>query len=753
MTDIKRKAREALLRFLGEGAEFRDGQYEAIEATLTNKRTLVVQRTGWGKSLVYFIAAKLLKGEYKATHGADAKPSVSIIISPLLVLMDNQVASINDKFELNCAVLNSRSDKDAIIRDIKNNNTDILFTTPETLFSTLYDEIANSNFNINFFVIDEAHCISDWGYDFRLKYSSLRKVIEVLPPNVPVLATTATANDRVIADLEKQLGGDVFISRGELMRDNLYIQVLKLNSKTERYAWILDNLDSLEGSGIIYCLTTRDCDDLTHFLNKNREKNDIRAYYSDKTPDKDDPGYDPSDPGKYSDKNNPDKYNIETERLFAGNKIKAVVATVKLGMGYDKKDIAFVIHYQTPADIVKYYQQIGRAGRAIDRAYTFLMHGKEDDKIHKFFRRSAFPTREEATEIYDLIKSPSEHGLAGQPSVGDIETVVNFSHSRVEKALTFLENEGYIVKRKSDKQRYFPVADSEKVFTYNEDLYSAITKQRIAEYDMMKQYLDTDKCYNRFVVNALDDPTEKNCGICDNCKKNGFFSTEVSEASKASALDHFEGNYFSIELRKRFPYSTSVNGAKFGLELGAGQTVAGRTIDKLFRDHSKAVPAATALCLSQYGMPTYGELVKQGKYVSKRFDDRLVDKSAEILAPIIREKSITAVTCVPSLRSGIVPDFTGRLAAKLGIPFVELLTKSESEQQKEQQNSVHQFENAYNSFSLRSGCEIPQKLLLVDDMIDSGWTLGVCDMLLKGAGAELILPYALAETKGKDDEE
>ena len=261
MTNIREKAERALCEFIGNGKSFREGQYEAIEATLTNKRTLVVQRTGWGKSMVYFVCTKLLRDEGKG---------ITLIISPLLSLMKNQIESA-EKANLKCDVLNSTKTNDEkvrIIEKMKNGDIDIVLTTPETLFTELVQR-ALPSINIGLFVIDEAHCISDWGHDFRLDYCRLNRVIKNMPGNVPVLATTATANDRVIDDLRAQLGGDVYVSHGPLMRDNLSIQVLKLNNKTERYAWMYENIPRLDGSGVIYCLTCDDCDEIAQFLNEN----------------------------------------------------------------------------------------------------------------------------------------------------------------------------------------------------------------------------------------------------------------------------------------------------------------------------------------------------------------------------------------------------------------------------------------------------------------------------------------------------
>ncbi len=289
---LKKEAEKALRLFVGDDAVFRDGQYEAIAATLTQKRTLVVQRTGWGKSIVYFVCTKILRAENKG---------LTLIISPLLSLMENQIQSAA-KAGLKGAVLNSRKsieEKDQILQDMKNDLIDLVLTTPETLFTEKVQSNL-SNIKIGFFVIDEVHCISDWGHDFRLEFCKINRVINSMLKNVPILATTATANDRVVDDLKKQLGGEVYVSRGPLMRKNLSIQILNLRDKAIRYAWIIENINKIPGSGIIYCLTQNDCEHLANFLNEN--KINARAYHSGLG----------------------EECNQETEQLFMSNKIKSL---------------------------------------------------------------------------------------------------------------------------------------------------------------------------------------------------------------------------------------------------------------------------------------------------------------------------------------------------------------------------------------------------------------------------------------------
>lgn len=663
----------------GEKAAFREGQYEAIEATMTNRRTLVVQRTGWGKSLVYFMCTKMFR---KMNRG------FTMVISPLLVLMENQ-AEMAKALGIRCDVLNStvKDRRGEILQALSNNELDLIFVTPETLFN---DEVQAKipEFNIGLFVIDEAHCISDWGHDFRLEYGKIGKIISGLPSNIAVLATTATANDRVVDDLKKQFNEDVFISRGPLSRESLHIQVIDLQNKIDRYAWLLENLNKLPGTGIIYCLTQRDCDYLADFLTKNGIS--AMPYYS-----------------KNSDKEYTNEIALDK---FRKNKIKAIVATVKLGMGYDKGDISFVIHYQSPSSIVAYYQQIGRAGRNIDDAYIFLMSGKEDEDINNYFIETAFPTRYEAQSVIASVESRNGSRIS------EIIADVNAKRGRIEKALSFLINEGFVRK---DRQFYYRTP---KPFVYDEDHYNRIKSIRRNELLQMKQLIETSDCYSRFCVNCLDDKTEELCGKCANCTgKDIIDGLSLSFNSREKAAEYINALILEIEPRRMWPDCKKI----------------GHILEK-------------GICLSKYGDPGYGQLVKEGKYsIRSQFCDELVAKAASVLKERI-DLNGYVITNVPSLRSNIVADFSERLAAKLGIRYVELLQKSPASPQKEMENSAHQCDNALSSFSVKTNEYIPQKLILVDDVVDSRWTLTVCGYLLMDAGCSRIIPFALADSGSKE---
>ena len=678
---------EEALSFLkvayGTGAEFRPGQYEAIEATMLHRRTLVVQRTGWGKSLVYFISTMLLR-----SRGA----GITLVVSPLLVLMQNQMEAA-ERLGLRCDVLNSETAdrREWILNAMARGAVDLVFVTPETLFRADI-QARLPDISIGLFVIDEAHCISDWGLDFRLEYCRLKEVIAFLPANVPVLATTATANDRVVQDLEQQLGKDVYISRGPLSRESLSIQVLHLPDRKDRYAWILDNIRKLPGSGIIYCLTQRDCDYLADFLNSRGIS--AMSYYS-------------------RDKREEEKNRI-AEAAFQGNQIKALVATIKLGMGYDKGDIAFVIHFQMPANIVSYYQQIGRAGRNIERAYVFLMSGEEDEEILNYFVKTAFPTEEDTLRILSSIRE--ERGMTLQ----DLEAALNMRRGRIEKTLTFLLNDGYLYKENG----IFYV--SPKPFLYQREHYARIMEIRYAEIDHMKTLVHTKECYSQFIVRALDDQTAPKCGRCSNCLGKPLLPPRPSFLARHRASKYIDGLILEIEPRKLWVNSAATKAGKIAYINQKG------------------------ICLSKYGDPGFGALVQRDKYSSKRrFRDELVGKSTQLLRPLIREKGITHMTCVPSLRSNLVQDFTQRLARACKIPYVELLQKSPVPQQKYMENSAHQCANAYLSFSAIKGVEMPKKVILIDDVVDSRWTMTVCGYRLMEAGCEAVYPFALADSSQK----
>ena len=402
-----------------EAVDFRDGQWEAIDSLVNRReRRLVVERTGWGKSIVYFVATRILRSQGSGP---------TLIVSPLLALMRNQIEAANG-LGLQAITINSTNRRQwpELQRVVHANEADVLLISPERLAND--DFVANVLVpmaeSVGLLVVDEAHCISDWGHDFRPDYRRLVNVLRRMPGNVPILGTTATANDRVIRDIRQQFG-DFFIQRGPLMRETLALQTMQLPTKTERLAWLVDHINDLPGTGIIYTLTKRDANQVATWLKEHGVS--AEAYYSDVRSD---------------DFQNSDSYRQHLEQRLLDNDMKALVATTALGMGYDKPDLGFVVHYQAPSSVVAYYQQVGRAGRAVDYAMGILISGHEDEDIHEFFRSSAFPSEDWVRAILEALES--HDGL----SVRELESIVNLRWAQIDHVLKYLsvENPAPVIK-------------------------------------------------------------------------------------------------------------------------------------------------------------------------------------------------------------------------------------------------------------------------------------------------------------------
>lgn len=677
---------EILRESYGENAEFREGQKEAIDAVVNGKRTLVVQKTGWGKSLVYFLATKLLKEK--------KRDGITLIISPLLALMNNQIDSAK-KMGINVKTINSdnKDEWDNIISDICDNNTvDALIISPERLANVDFvkdclDKIKN---RVNLFVVDEAHCISDWGHDFRPDYRRIVKILQLLPSNVPVLATTATANDRVVNDIVAQLGENLVISRGELIRESLAIQVIKLQKKEDRLAWLAENIEKMPRSGVVYCLTKADCDLVTDWLNENNIKSE--KYYADISKE----------------------YKAIILDKFQKNEIKVLVATVAFGMGYDKPDIGFVIHFQRPANIVSYYQQIGRAGRGIELAYAILLCGEEDEHINQYFINSAFPTEKDMNIVVDFITdNPGK-------SISEIKGALNIRANRVEKTLKYLTvGDDIYTEYVNRKKGYYKSA---KKWEPDLERSEGITAIRYKEMQDMDEFTKQKGCYMKYIAEKLDDVNAKVCGKCSNCR--GLLFDEGVDAETVQMAQQFIKSKFGvIEPRKQFPDKTKIE-SEFQFKSG--------------------------IVLSNYADAGYGMAVQKGKYLDGYFSDELVDASAKILSEFIKNNNIEWITPVTSKRHPqLVPDFAKRLADKLGIGYFEGIKKLNAEEQKKFENSDGQYRNANDSFEI---IQIKKEnILLVDDMVDSRWTFTVCAMKMREKGSGDIYPFALANTAGRGD--
>lgn len=697
---MQRNDAEKLLKVAinDRAAAFRDGQWEAIDALVNDrKKLLVVQRTGWGKSSVYFISTRILR---------DRGQGPTIIISPLLALMRNQIEAAR-RLGINAVTINSTNthEWEKARQDVQANRVDCLLISPERL--------ANAGFMENFLqpiadriglmVIDEAHCISDWGHDFRPDYRRIVNILRFLPANTPVLGTTATANTRVLSDIQAQFG-DIHIVRGPLTRESLALQNLIMPDQASRLAWLAQTIPTLPGTGIVYALTQRDSEQVARWLRANGI--DAVSYHSEVA---------------HPDFGNSDQYRQHLEDELLANKLKVLVATTALGMGYDKPDLGFVIHYQAPSSIVAYYQQVGRAGRAIDYSLGLLMSGEEDEKIHAFFRRAAFPPAGQVNHLLGVLAK--FNGL----TVRELEEHSNLSHGQIEKILKLLsvESPAPLIKHESKWLRT-PIH-----YELDQSRINRLTELREHEWQQVLAYLNEPRCLMAFLRQALDDPENDACGKCVRCLARELVSSKVDSRLVHQAATFIRHAELPIKPKKQI--------AKGGFEHYGFPT-----------NLPLNIQAAEGRVLSQWRDGGWGELAANGKEHGF-FEDALVAAMAEMIQSRWQPNpKPTWLCCVPSLgHPMLVPDFAQRLANALGIPFVNCVRKvRQNEPQKWQNNRFHQCRNLDGVFSVNAHIP-PGPVLLVDDMIDSGWTMTVIAALLKQAGCERVYPLAISSTASK----
>ncbi|MEK7372704.1 MAG: RecQ family ATP-dependent DNA helicase, partial [candidate division NC10 bacterium] len=554
-----------LLR-LGSGrpdARFRKGQEEAIRHIVEGRgRLLVVQKTGWGKSFVYFIATKLLR---------EAGSGPALLISPLLALMRNQIAAA-ERMGVRAVTINSDNQDDwrNVETAIQRNEVDILLISPERLANERFrtEVLAGVAGQIALLVIDEAHCISDWGHDFRPHYRLLERIVRTLPANVRLLATTATANNRVMDDLRTVLGPDLHLSRGDLNRPSLVLQTMRLPSQAERLAWLAAQVAALPGHGIIYTLTVRDAGQVAEWL---RSRGLNVASYTGETGE-----------------GRPD-----LEQALLENRVKALVATTALGMGFDKPDLAFVVHYQTPGSVVAYYQQVGRAGRALDAAYGVLLSGEEETDITGYFIESAFPTRAEVRSVLEALEA-APAGL----SVPELMARVNLSKGRIEKTIALLSLESPAPIATQGPKWQLTAANLSEAFWQRAE---RLTELRRDEQRQMQDYVSLASGHMEFLIRALDgDPgTIRPPALPP-------LPTTADAALVREAVAFLCRTSLPIEPRKQWPA-----GGMPQYRLG------GRIAADLQTQPGKA------LCV--WGDAGWGGLVRQGKYRDRRFADELVE--------------------------------------------------------------------------------------------------------------------------------
>jgi len=666
-----------------EDAEFRPGQLEAIHDVVVDRaRALCVQRTGWGKSAVYFVATALLR---------EAGAGPTLIVSPLLALMRNQIAAAQ-RLGLRAHTINStnREEWDEVRQQLAANTIDLLLISPERLNNPRFRDGMLPLFaaSVGLLVIDEAHCISDWGHDFRPDYRRVKDMLDALPPQVAVLGTTATANDRVVGDVLEQLsttGGEPLRSyRGPLARTSLRLEVLELPAPAQRLAWLVEHLPELPGSGIVYTLTKRDAEQVATFLSANGVP--ALAYSGEQETDD----------------------RIATEERLLRNEIKAVVATSALGMGYDKKDLTFVVHYQAPGSVVAYYQQVGRAGRGVDHADIVLLRGGEDRRIQDFFIEQAFPARERVTTVLDELRAAGDDGR----STREIMAVVNLGMGRIEAMLKILDVEGAV---RRDGSRWHAIADADWV--YDAERYAQVTALRRAEQAAMAAFGSDRRCLMRTLQEQLDDPDAQDCGRCSVCTAPRF-ARPPDPALVERAVRHLRSRPLELEVKKQAPN-------------------AGGTMRKIPLD-ARVEPG---WALARFGDGGWWPAVERA-LASGEFDHELIVALADILRG--SSTDVAWVTAVPSVRLGAVPVILARrLAAELGAAQLELVRRTEDRPpQREMANAAQQVANVRGAFTVIAPPP-PGIGVLLDDRRNSGWTLAMVGGQLRRAGAQAVVPLAL----------
>jgi len=679
----------ALLRqALGDrNADFRPDQFEAIDAAVGRRgRVLLVQRTGWGKSMVYFLGTRLLR---------DGGAGPTLIVSPLLALMRDQVRAA-ERIGLRARTINStnRAAWEAIKAEIVADTIDLLLISPERFANAAFmtDVMTRLGATVGMLVIDEAHCISDWGHDFRPDYQRIRAVLALLPPTVPVLATTATANDRVVADVRHQLGKSSRVVRGPLRREGLRLQTIVMRDKASRLAWLADRLPEFEGAGIVYTLTVADAERTARWLSGRGMR--AEAYHGGM----------------------PGELRVALEEDLLANRVKCLVATTALSMGFDKPDLAFVVHFQCPPSAVHYYQQVGRAGRGVDGADGVLLAGREDRDIVAWFIDNAFVNPQQGEHVVRAL-GESDSGLG----VRELQQRVNLPRSTLDKALKQLANLP-LAPVYRDGSRWFRSPNPLRLDT---ERMAEVCVLRRQEWLQMQAYIASDGCLMAFLSGALDDADDAPCGACANCRGESIVDPTVGAETLTEAQRFLDRASMAIEPRKLW-IGGDVAEHGFRGRIGEGER------------------AEQGRVLALWGDAGVGDVVRADKRAG-RLSDPLVAAAAGEFRRWAPEPAPRWVTCVPSLRSGdMVPDFARRTAELLGLPFVAAIGRTRhGATQKEMRNSPHQLANVADVFAVDEALVLAGPVLLIDDAVDSGWTFTIIAALLRRAGVAAVFPLAL----------
>ncbi|MEU9884610.1 DEAD/DEAH box helicase [Sphaerisporangium sp. NPDC051011] len=743
---LRAEAEQRLRSLAGDGARLRDDQWSAIRALVVERRrALVVQRTGWGKSAVYFIATALLRAR-------GAGPTV--IVSPLLALMRNQIAAAA-RAGVHAATINSANADEwhLIHAEVERGEVDVLLVSPERLNNPDFRDLVLPKLaaSAGLVVVDEAHCISDWGHDFRPDYRRLRSLLAGLPPGVPVLATTATANARVTHDIAEQLGhvpspaaglgqspdadragrpggdpgtsggdrpsasggdvprsgfGDTLVLRGPLERDSLRLAVVRHPTAERRLAWLAEALRDLPGSGIVYTLTVAAAQEVAAYL---RDQGHEVAAYSGQTEQAD---------------------RLAAEQALLDNRLKALVATSALGMGFDKPDLGFVIHLGAPASPVAYYQQIGRAGRGVERAEVILLPGPEDRDIWAYFASLAFPPE---SVVWTTLRVLAEEGTM---STAALETRVDLGRARLETMLKVLDVDGAVERVKGGWR------STGRPWRYDEGRYARVAAERAAEQRAMLDYIATDRCREEFLRRHLDDETARPCGRCDNCT-GAHPSADIPAEAVGRARERLQRPGVDVEPRRQWPVGLK--------ELG----LSGRVRPEIAAEPGRALGRLTDIGWGTMLRRLLAEGAPDGPVPGEVFDAVVKVLSAWAWA----RRPVSVVTLPSVARPILITSLGERLAAVGRLDYLGSLTYTAGPPGR-QHNSAQRVRALEHTLAVADDDPSDARgllpaararlsagpVLLVDDRIDTGWTMTMATALLRRSGAPAVLPLALAVT-------
>ncbi|MFJ8595078.1 RecQ family ATP-dependent DNA helicase [Streptomyces sp. NPDC093598] len=711
--ELRAAADAVLTRLVGDvsgEARLREDQWRAIEALVADRRrALVVQRTGWGKSAVYFVATSLLRARGSGP---------TVIVSPLLALMRNQVEAAA-RAGIHARTINSSNTEewDAVQDEIAAGEVDVLLVSPERLNNPDFRDqvLPRLAAATGLLVVDEAHCISDWGHDFRPDYRRLRTMLADLPPGVPVLATTATANARVTADVAEQLGtggsSDALVLRGPLDRDSLSLSVLRLSDAAHRMAWLAEHLDELPGSGIIYTLTVAAAEEVTAFL---RQRGHTVASYTGKT-------------------ENADRQQAEEDLL--ANKVKALVATSALGMGFDKPDLGFVVHLGSPSSPIAYYQQVGRAGRGVEHAEVLLLPGKEDEAIWKYFASLAFPSEDLVRRTLDIL-AHAEKPL----SLPALEPLVELRRSRLETMLKVLDVDGAVKRVKGGW-----IATGQP-WSYDAERYAWVARQRETEQQAMRAYASTTDCRMEFLQRQLDDEAAKPCGRCDNCAGPRFAADTSEEALDAARVDLGRAGV-EVEPRRMWPTGLPAIGVDLKGRIPAGEQAApGRALGRL-----------SDIGWGNRLRPMLSPQAPDGPVpddVAKAVVDVLADWARgpggwAPGAPEAQPRPVGVVTVASRTRPQLINSLGARIAEIGRLPLLGAVEYAGDAYPGSRSNSAQRLKALDGALTVPPAlaaalAEAQGPVLLVDDYTETGWTLAVAARMLRRSGAQGVLPLVLA---------